>query len=303
MNKLTAVIATAITIMATPSIAQDISAKSNAYIQCYNGISGRAIDSINRYNSWVKDPKAGPTGKERVVYGLYTLNDSAVKNCKENVTAAIAAEPKAEALDKAAEEYLKATIALDEKIIEADRYYSRENYKDDDFAKGKEMHKPLVAAMDAFIKANDALGKALDDQSSNAMGTQLAEIEKAEGKSFNYWMLFTMIESKSAVELMSQEKFDVEKAKKLIASYEEGADKLIDGLKADESLNMKYLSLPMRLDDFRVALKERMRRVRDNTPYSTGEKMNLNPGSGWMVKGSPYKVTDMYNKVIQEVNR
>ncbi len=303
MNVLSKIITVALLSLSTQAIADDLSVKTNAYIECYNGISGRAISSINRYSSWVKDMKKGPTGKERVVYGLYGLHDHIIENCKKNVPTAIAAEPKQAELDKAADNYLKAMLALNEKIIEAERYYSRENYKDDNFEKGKKMHKPLVQAMEAFMAANDELGKQLEEQNSRAMKAQLVEIEKTAGKKVEYWLLSTVIEAKAAVEVLSQETFDVEKAKKLISDYENSADNLIDQLKTNQSAKMHYLSLPMDLDNYRKALKERMRRVRDNTPYSTGDKMNLNPSTGWMVSGSPYKVTDYYNKLINTVNR
>lgn len=305
MKKSVLAIGLALSVIAPNAFAKgDLSAKMNAYIGCYNGVSERAYDSIDRYSSWVEDMEKGPTGQEKLVYGLYSLHDHAIKRCKKDVTAAMAAEPKDAALDKAAGDYLKAALALNEKINEADRYYSRENYKDDDFAKGKAMHGPLAAAMEQFIEANNAMDKALSAKNDEAIRQQLAEVEKTQGKGFNYWMLSTMINAKAGVEVLSEDEFDVEEAKKLVAAYEESADKLIDVIKGDDSMDMvKYSTFPMTLDNYRSALKERLRRVRDKTPYSTGEKMNLNPSSGWMVKGSPYKVFDMYNKLVGAANR
>src|SRR5690606_30085901 len=49
--------------------------KSNLFIsKCFNNYSIRVPDSHSRYVSWIKDPKAGPTGSERIVYGLYQIN-------------------------------------------------------------------------------------------------------------------------------------------------------------------------------------------------------------------------------------
>jgi hypothetical protein len=56
-------------------------------------------------------------------------------------------------------------------------------------------------------------------------------------------------------------------------------------------------------EEYRVAAKERMRRVRDKEPYSQGEKMHLTPDAGWMVKGSPYKLLRAYNDLISAANR
>ena len=68
------------------------------------------------------------------------------------MTEGLAIEPAAPELDAAAKQYLDNLNALKEKVSEAHKYYERENYKDDKFAKGKGMHAPLVAAMTAFEK-------------------------------------------------------------------------------------------------------------------------------------------------------
>jgi hypothetical protein len=46
-----------------------------------------------------------------------------------------------------------------------------------------------------------------------------------------------------------------------------------------------------------------MRRVRDKTPYSQGDRMMLNAGSGWMVEGSPQRLLRDYNQLIDSYNR
>ena len=46
-----------------------------------------------------------------------------------------------------------------------------------------------------------------------------------------------------------------------------------------------------------------MRRIRDKVPYSTGDKMMLNAGSGWMVEGSPPRLLRDYNQLIESYNR
>src|ERR1700761_7679213 len=63
--------------------------KVNAYVGCINRLSGRAFDARERYFSWVG--KNGPTGKERIIYGTYTIYDTS--DCKKNVAAANAMEP------------------------------------------------------------------------------------------------------------------------------------------------------------------------------------------------------------------
>ena len=64
--------------------------KINAYVGCINRLSSRSYDSRKRYFSWV-NAKTGPTGKERIVYGTYTIYDTA--DCKTSVAGANAMEP------------------------------------------------------------------------------------------------------------------------------------------------------------------------------------------------------------------
>ena len=46
-----------------------------------------------------------------------------------------------------------------------------------------------------------------------------------------------------------------------------------------------------------------MRRIRDHVPYSVGDKMMLgNAGAGWMVEGSPPRLTRDYNDLVEAYN-
>ena len=52
-----------------------------------------------------------------------------------------------------------------------------------------------------------------------------------------------------------------------------------------------------------VSAKQLMRRIRDKTPYSAGDRMMLNSGGGWMVEGSPPRLLRDYNQLIDSYNR
>ncbi len=54
---------------------------------------------------------------------------------------------------------------------------------------------------------------------------------------------------------------------------------------------------------FLTTAKQLMRPIRDKTPYSSGDKMMLNAGSGWMVEGSPARLLRDYNELIDSYNR
>src|ERR1700761_5306774 len=63
--------------------------KVNAYVGCINRLSERSFEARARYFSWVG--KNGPTGRERIIYGTYTIYDTS--DCRKNVAAANAMEP------------------------------------------------------------------------------------------------------------------------------------------------------------------------------------------------------------------
>lgn len=278
--------------------------KVQSYIKCYNDVNSRAQDSITRYASWVKDMKTGPTGKERIVYGLYTLSESGVVNCDKNINAALELKPALAGLDDSARAYRSALLQLNDRINEADRYYNRKNYEDDGFAKGKEMHAPLAKAMQDFRAASSTFSDALEVENDKLQVKELAEVEKAEGRKLRYWRMDAMADAKHIVRLMSEDTFDVTQATAKVDAFEKATDALVDYAKAHKDEQpMMWSSMESALESYRVAAKERLRRVRDKTPYSQGDRMMLNANSGWMISGSPDKLVRNYNELITTSNR
>jgi hypothetical protein len=117
-------------------------AKLNAYVAFMNR-SLRAIQSLDRYKSWV-DMKAGPTGREAIIYGLYDVYDTTREAAA--ATAALTQAPLIPELDAAMRDYIAANAALGPILNEASAYYERKDYKDDKMAGGKALHAKIVAA-------------------------------------------------------------------------------------------------------------------------------------------------------------
>lgn len=264
--------------------------KLNAYIGCMNRLSGRSFESRARYFSWVG--KNGPTGRERIVYGTYTIYDTS--DCAKSVTAVNALEPHEAELEAAATAYVEAVTALAPLLKEADAYYEQENYKDDKMAKGKALHPRLVAAWDAFAAADTALRTRIDEIQDRRALERLAEIEKAEGRTGRYQVELLMIEAKRVVRAETAEKPDLAKITEAVTAYEaavKGAEP-----HAGSSFNRAATA-------YLVTAKQLMRRIRDKVPYSTGDKMMLSgQGSGWMVSGSPPRLTRDYNELVGAYN-
>jgi len=274
------------------------SEKLNAYVGCINGLSERAYESRERYFSWVG--KGGPTGRERIVYGTYTISDTA--GCRQNVEKVVALEPRDAALEAAASAYADAVGKLEPLLKEADDYYSQEDYKDDRMAKGRALHPRLVAAWDAFATADKALRSAVEVINDRRSLERLAEIERSEGRKARYHVEALMIHAKRVLRAQDTAKPDIAAITQALTEYE-------NLVKATEQLSeadgAKQIGSFFRNNakSFLTSAKQRMRRIRDNVPYSSGDKMMINAGSGWMIEGTPARLMRDYNQLVEAYNR
>ncbi|NKW10490.1 YiiG family protein [Ochrobactrum tritici] len=170
----------------------------NAYVALLNRTI-RASESLDRYDGWV-DMKKGPTGKERNVYGLYSLYD--VRSEIEAAEAATTAEPKLPALDEAMVSYIAIYQKLAPVIDKASKYYDRKDYKSDKFAGAKEFHKQIAEYAPDFTKERKRVDELLGEEKSKIDLAELDAIEKAEGKKANWHVRNVMIRANTVVELL-----------------------------------------------------------------------------------------------------
>ncbi len=283
-----------------PAKAQDpaINKKLNAYIGCINRLSERSYDSRRRYFSWVS--KNGPTGKERIIYGLYTIYDTT--DCKKKVEQANAMEPRDPTLETAASNYAEAVGILEGLLKEADDYYTQENYKDDKMAKGRAMHPRLIAGWDAFASADQKLRTSIDELQDVMAAQRIAEIERTEGIKERYHIEAVMLSAKRLMRVQSNAKPDIAAITKALEDYE-AIVKATDTF-AEENKGSKIGSSFVNASkSFLTTAKQLMRRVRDKVPYSQGDKMMLDAGGGWMVEGSPARLTRDYNQLVSSYNQ
>lgn len=289
----------------TQDAAANLDQKLGAYIECYNALDQKTHSSIQRYASWVKNMETGPTGNEKVIYGLYEIaSEQNIKKCQAEFASAAALSPQLP-LDAVAREYLEAMDKLRVVVSEAYVYYDRENYKDDQFAKGKEMHPRLRLAMEEFSARSDKVSTAIELENDKRLEAEMQRLEKAEGRQLPFLHMATMHEAKLLIRLIGDDNFPVEEASKRLANYEQVTDELLAILKtprADPMSDSNWRRFADASEAFRKAAKERVRRVRDKVPYSTGEQMMLKPGSDWMVDGSPGKTLKAYNELVERSN-
>ncbi len=170
-----------------PSIAQALDEKAvmeaiqktNIYIAISNATL-RAVESWDRYRSWV-NLKTGPTGKERYIdYGLYDVPEPDMLLAEAQEAANLAPMP---AIDAAVRRQLQAYVALAPILNRASAYYDAQTYKTDNMVEGKSLHAKLMPLIETYLAEREAMLKVLRPHVLMVEGQQLALTESREGRS------------------------------------------------------------------------------------------------------------------------
>lgn len=274
-------------------------------VDCLNGLDHSISNSLDRYTSWLPDEKdgkqPGPTGKERNVYGLYEIHDSSVKSCEKGLKAASA---KPEFKDVAAK-YQGVIDKLVPEMNAAYKYYDRDEYKDDGFAKAKEIHGKLWPIAEEYQKVSKEFRGAVVKANDARMAAQIKEVEAKHGRNLIFQKLNVMQVAKNAISVATDEKASLADLEAVTTAYEKALTEMDEYAKAhkeEADKVMMWSSFDSEAEGYLKALKERLRRVRDKKAYSRSEIMQLNGSAGWMVEGSPDKVSREYNELVNRSN-
>ncbi len=272
----------------------------DGYIFCMNNVNHRARDSMRRYADWVEDIDKGPTGEEKRVLGLYKIDDSILRMCKEKLEKSARLATNAE-LKALADPYTKALDAFVPKLNEAAYYYEQKKYQDDSFAEGKKIHGPLVAEYKKFIENARKLEAEVDKVGDERSAKLLVEIEKEQGKALAYWQRKIMIDSKAIIKLADEENVDVATLGKKLDELE-ASIKELDKRPASEQPRM-WSMFKGKPESFLKAGRAFWRRLRDKTKFSESEIQMLQRGMGESVEGSYDQFLKAYNDMVDGSNR
>ncbi len=271
----------------------DLVKKTNFYItNCFNKYSNSVIQSHNRYAMWVKDMNVGPTGKERIVYGLYEVSGDGA-DCEKAIADAKATDPEIPEIETAAEEYVVALKAVLKNISDIYKYYEQEDYKDDGFAKGKAAHPALVEAFANFKTINTTFAAEVDKLEDQVAQQQLEKLKDQPDRRIEYLVTETGVKAKKIKSLLQEKDYaqlTADDLNPLISDFEASVEELRKGPTGN--------SYARTCDEFTKASKELMRRIRDGKKFTSSEEGFISSGAGWMVEGSPAKVIKAYNDML-----
>ncbi len=283
----------------------ELAMKLNEYIECGNHLSASLHKSLERYTSWLKGPE-GPTGKEKVVYGIYQVHDHMTKRCIAALEKAKTLKPSLPEIEKAAASYQASVVALTPKIEEAHEYYNAKRYQDDDFAQGKKMHEPLMAGYKKFDEADDAMRSELTRLNDAMAERSLARHEKKHGKNMSYLGRDMLLRAKALVRLGdTSEENETKELEEAFQAYAESV-KAMTGYantptgKSEQPRN--FSSFKSAAVAFEVDARRLLQLRQGKETYSSGDKMFINNGNARMVAGHPEHFVDTYNKLIERAN-
>jgi len=172
--------------------------KMNTYVEFLNQTL-RASESLQRYDSWV-DMKKGPTGKERIIYGMYSLYD--VRELAGKALASAQEEPKLPELDAAMTAYVETYQQLAPVIERANKYYERQDYKSDKMADGKAFHKDIAALSPVYEERRKTVDAAMRTEKVKLDRASLLALEKAEGKKSRWHVRNVMFRAEAVMDVM-----------------------------------------------------------------------------------------------------
>jgi len=267
--------------------------KINGYVKCLNRAATRTADSRARYLSWVNE-KTGPTCKESYIsYGLYTLYEDGVKTCNEAAEKGKATGPSLPKAEQAASDFAAAYAELVPLTQKASDYYEQQDYKDDNCAKGKEMHGQLMSAFNRFVDAEKRLSAEVDAVKADVEVKELARIEAKEGKHLPYYTQSFMINSRRLIRTIPKENVAQFQSDAYLAAFD-NLSKDYDALLAYSSANQPETSKAFWYSGFEDSAKNFFTKAkflkRDLADGKKADAHSLND------------VLDSYNRLVGDAN-
>lgn len=178
-------------------------AKANLYIEVAKATE-RAVDSWDRYASWV-NLKTGPTGKERYIsYGMYPIYD--VSGLLNEARAASSRKPATPALDAIMKRYMDAYEAAVPVMNRANEYYERNGYRTDGAAEGKKLHTQMLPLVKALLAEREMMLRDLRSFAREVEQQELAAFEAREGRNREWHVAHVMFAATRVVDVFPRVK-------------------------------------------------------------------------------------------------
>jgi hypothetical protein len=274
-----------------------LSEKLEGYIYCMNYETSSVYRMKGGYLRDV-DATKGPTGKERNIY----VTDISPEACIKRIDEAKSKPPAMPELETAAAKYETTLGALAKLTRTAHDYYDQKNFKDDKFAQGIAMHRPLMSALDDFEKADKSFEDLVTKLNDGLQQRRLARLKDDPKAQLEYQIAKSGDEAKQLAhfaEIESLAKLDAAGYQAALNQYDQTYQALNTYIEAHPAEADKVLMLSIfrsASSDYLKAAKELMRRKRDNKDFAKEF------GSPEHIEGHPAQVLAKYNDLVNRSN-
>jgi uncharacterized protein DUF3829 len=264
------------------SAERDRMAKFNKAVDTLNFASSWIDGSFSRYADQV-DLARGPTGHESPMIMGTSGSLGALKELEQ----LLGAKPGSDAIDALARRFARTGQGLIPLLDRARLYYDQKDYKDDDYAKAREMHGPLVAAYRDFHNAAEELRAEVRRIGDERRDKEMVAL-MGDGRILRYSVMLNLKQARQTLEFLRaelREKHDVAKidsdALKLKNDAMDETLKTIRELKQADpaTVTREYRMLGSsnldqyiwKSEEFLKVTKYVQRAVRDHEPISESE--------------------------------
>ena len=254
----------------------------------------KAVETLNFASSWIDGSFASYARSVDIAHGPTSGHESptiigtsgALGTLKE-LEKYLDAKPGSEAIDTLARRYAQTGEALVPLLDRARLYYDQKDYKDDGYAKGREMHGPLVAAYREFRAAGEALRAEVRRFGEEERDKEMAALKEA-GRMLRYNVMLNLKQARQTLEFLRaqlQEKHDADKIDSValkgwndamdgtLAAIRELKEKDPAGVTREyRDIGAAYLGMYIvKSEEFLKATKYVQRSIRDHQPISAAE--------------------------------
>lgn len=275
--------------------------KYNGYIGFGNNFHSSALKAYERYFKWA-DKETGPNAKN--LGSIYTIPDYSIGSLEK----ALKVDAEIEGVDDLMQIVLEKAKKIQKTLDEADNYYDLQDYKEDDFKKGQELHKQIITEFDEYF---EAYGKMKTNFNKVQEELFIHDVERyKKNESFIRYNLMLGLNSaekivNSIFDTENLTKLDLQKLDENLKKFRTYYDELNKLSENEEQIEKEISSIGK--SSLRTFLSESKNFIRETKKLKERvEKNDFRYGPAHPsipASGSPEKIDKVYSNLVNNFNR
>jgi hypothetical protein len=232
-----------------------------AYATGYNEVLGSFEDVVDNYSRAIPLDKEPSAELGRINFFGSGNSDMALKTIKEAFAEAASASPeKYKYLQPLANELYGSCEELATIYGDARAYYRAEDFKDDDYARGRELHGKMRLANERFNKAMGQMGAALGAEEDKQMEAELADYDDKDSYGFQFRQAH--FKAKQVLNVIDAANSDIAAIDKAVDDFLASTKDLKAFADAKADLHVSFKSYVDQVEGFAGAIKRYRREIK-----------------------------------------